>query len=281
MSDYKAYETSVCNGQPLELYKFSQAGADWFFTSGDKPYDYGGMTYLPEAITRGEIDQKNDATASSVDITTPRSNPVAAKFIAYNPSSPVWITIYRLHYNDYQTTYGWFFGDKHILPPEVKTIFVGRIVSVTFPDSQAIMKCSPLQGILDRNIPRVLYQSVCNHVVYSQQCGVSQGDFSIPAQITDKRGSTITSPAFASLPGGWLTHGILIKGNDICRMITSHVGNQIQLLGPVDSLSVGDNVLVSAGCDRLEATCAGKFNNRANFLGWTNMPKKNPFDGGM
>ena len=280
MSNYAQYEKSTCNGQPQELYKFSQTGADWLYTSGNSAYTHNNLVYNPETISRGEIDQKNDATASSVDITVPRTNPIAAKFIAYNPSSAVWVTIYRLHTTDFQVTYDWF-GGRHEWPPEVKTIFIGRVVSVTFNGSTAVMKCSPLQGILSRNIPKILYQSVCNRVVYSSRCGVDQGKFTVSGIITAISGNTISSPAFANKPDGWFNHGVVIKGADVCRMIIKHVGQQLTLLGPIDSLAIGDYVQATAGCDRLETTCANKFNNRNNFLGWTNMPNKNPFVGGL
>ena len=268
MSKYSQYEVSTCDGRPQELYKFSQTGADWFYTSGDNDFTYNGMLFKPETLSRGEIDQKNDATASSVDITVARTNPVAAKFIAYNPSSAIWVTIYRLHLNSDSLS-------------DIQTIFIGRIVSVTFDGSKAVMKCSPLQGILSRNIPKILYQSVCNRVVYSSRCGVDQSKFAVLGIITAISGNTISSPAFANKPDGWFNHGVMIKGADVCRMIIKHTGQQLTLLGPIDSLTIGDYVQATAGCDRLETTCANKFNNRNNFLGWTNMPNKNPFVGGL
>jgi uncharacterized phage protein (TIGR02218 family) len=44
------------------------------------------------------------------------------------------------------------------------------------------------------------------------------------------------------------------------------------LAGPAFTVAAGDQVLVTAGCDRQFSTCRSKFNNAVNFRGFPHMP---------
>ena len=48
---------------------------------------------------------------------------------------------------------------------------------------------------------------------------------------------------------------------------------------PKDYISLGDDVIAYAGCDKLNSTCHTKFNNIVNFGGFPFIPSDNPFTG--
>jgi hypothetical protein len=52
-------------------------------------------------------------------------------------------------------------------------------------------------------------------------------------------------------------------------------------LATTPKILVGDNVTLTAGCDRTRATCVAKFNNLANFMGFPYIPTKNPYSSGL
>jgi hypothetical protein len=63
------------------------------------------------------------------------------------------------------------------------------------------------------------------------------------------------------------------------RMILTHTGSDITIMGlPVD-MRVGDTIFAFPGCDRTVDTCVGKFDNLVNMGGFPHSPGRNPFDG--
>lgn len=264
---YDAQEKSVYAGRPVEMYQFVQGFAKWFYTSADTQVQYNGDVYQPIPIQRTAVDQSQEVQAGSIDVTLPRDNPLASKFIAYNPAAPIWLTVTRLHLTDSNQ--------------ERAVQFVGRIINATFDGSEAKLKCAPIQEILQRKCPRCLYQSVCNHVLYSTYCQRNSGDYRMRIYVETVAGNQITTSAIITKPNGWFTHGYAVRNGEEYRMIINHQSNVLSLLSPFAGLSPGEYIEIYPGCDRTEATCASKFNNRVNFLGWMYIPTKNPFDAGI
>lgn len=264
---YDAREKSRQDGSPVELYKFTQRGNTWMYTSGDTAINAPSLGGVFECIPikRTAIDQSQEDTAGTIDVTVSRDNPLAGMYIAYNPSTPVWLTVYRYHEGDGET----------------RTIWIGRIVSVSFPGSEAVIKCSPIQTVTQRRIPRNFYQTVCNRILYSQSCGMIPGAFCVRGAVTAISGSTLTVYGANSKADGFFTLGFATRNGDEVRMIVAHTGSTVTLLNTFFNLQVGDVIEIYAGCDRTEGTCRSKFNNITNFLGWKYIPTKNPFDTGL
>jgi uncharacterized phage protein (TIGR02218 family) len=262
---YAARETSKYSGQPIELYRFAQGVNLWLYTSGDVTYTKASEIYVPEVISRNEIDQNNEDGAGSIEITVPRDNAVAALWISYLPVTPVGVTIYRLHRGD----------------SEIVTTFVGKVATVRFEDSEATITAMPISEALRRQIPAELYQRPCNHALYSAGCGVNKTAFRVTGTISSVSGATIKSPAFATKPDGWFTTGFVERSDGDIRFVMSHVGDTITLMNPFPSLAAGESMNAYAGCDRTEAMCTSKFSNLPNHLGYARIPTKSPFNGSI
>lgn len=142
------------------------------------------------------------------------------------------------------------------------------------------MTCIPIQQAIQRKVPRWLYQTQCNHMLYDANCTVNPAAFTFAGHLTAIVGQTVTVPEAAAKPDGYYNGGYLHDGETFA-FIQTHTGTQLVLLALSPKLVVGDAVTLTAGCDRTRGTCVAKFNNLANFMGFPYIPDKNPYQGLM
>jgi len=209
------------------------------------------------------MDFSQEDTGETLEVTMPRTNPVAALFINSLPSTPVWLNVFRAHR-----------GDEDL----AVSVFSGRILRVRFEESEAILTATGLMGLLGRNVPTLAMQTPCNHVLYSTACGADPTSSRDQVTVTTVTGVTVTSADFAARADQWFRGGRLEAGGET-RFIVDHQGDTIKLLSPLPGLASLDVAWAYWGCDHLEATCRDKFNNVVNFLGWSRLPGRNPFVG--
>ncbi|EGO64162.1 phage BR0599 family protein [Acetonema longum] len=266
MNSFLGLELSRFSSRPIELYHFNQGTFHWYYTSAGTSQGYAGKAYIPEIISSTALEQKTDDGEGAVDITVPDSNPIAAKFAAGMPAAPIWVEVIRLQRGTNETG----------------RYFRGQITLATFKagGGEATLQCHPPLTALGFKVPRNLYQTFCNRVLYRKGCGVNLTDYSRQVTITDIQDDRLISPGFATLPEGWLNLGH-IWYQDTYRMITAHAGDWVRVLAMAPEFKIGATVTACAGCDHRKDTCKNKFNNLINFFGWYTMPKKNPFEDGI
>lgn len=262
---YATIETSTYLGSPFELYWFSTSTESWYYTSGDEQRTQGGQTYLVETIERTELDYSQEIVSQTVAVRIPITSGVAQKFIAYIPSDPMSLVIYRGHEND---------TDGQVL-----TYFTGRVASAKFTDV-CELTVVPEQSLLKRGIPGPRYQAQCNWVLFGPGCGVNKDLFKVTGAVSAVGTDTITCTSFGSKPDGYFNAGYVEVGDER-RMILSHTGNVVQVITPIAGLSAGSPIAAYAGCQRTESDCQSKFSNLVNFSGFARIPTKNPFAGSI
>lgn len=129
-------------------------------------------------------------------------------------------------------------------------------------------------------VPRQLYQAQCLASVYDPECGLSRAAFTAAGAATSAAslGRTQFSTNLAHAAGrfdlGTLT--FTSGANDgVSRTVKTHAaGGGITVLSPLPAqVTPGDAFTVVPGCDGLQATCSGKFNNLARFKGQPYIPK--------
>jgi uncharacterized phage protein (TIGR02218 family) len=258
---YDAIETSPYGSQPFELYAFITVDQQWYYTSGDQPITYLGHTYLPEVIKRTPTNQTSEAKAGTVRVTLPKENPVPQQFVAFSPTTPMFLVIYRGHGGD----------------SDVVVNFTGRVTINRFGDFGEL-NCIPDSDFLKNNVPAVKFQSPCNHFLYDLGCTVDKTLFRVGGTIAtiSAAGDVVTVAAAASKPDNWFTAGYIEIGQQR-RMILLHNGTSLTLLAPLFNVAVGVAVNLYAGCMRDYHTCVQKFANGKNFMGFQWVPVKNPF----
>jgi uncharacterized phage protein (TIGR02218 family) len=259
---FDSLEQSQASGEPFELYLFQTTGQSFFLTSSDEEITYLGETYEPQTLRRDEMQETAEVDSGEIKVYIPTSHPLAELFIPGLPPAPVQLTIFAGH-----------FGDSDIL-----AIYGGSVASSAFDDEcQLIIRSD--KYLLNRKIPKQLYQGLCNHIFGDRGCGIDLALFTYVGVVAsiDPTGTVITVAAFSSIsPAGRLKGGYLAKGNTAARAILAHSGTSVTLMSPIAGLAVGDEVRGIAGCAHTYPACAS-YNNVPNFLGFDLIPSINPF----
>lgn len=247
-----------------ELYDFSMPdGSTGRYTSFQTRVVYKGNTYAPVPVRRGDI-----VTDASLDIKTVSiTGPVLEAFALYvgsQPLQPVQVTITRVVYGS---------TENSVL------LFSGRIRSVSLKDRVMEAVCESGSRALRALIPRVIFQSACNHALFSQGCGLDASAFSVPASVI-VAGALVRSTVFSIYPSGYFAGGRLSVGSMV-TMITWHSGGDLKIHMPVQGLVSGSDVVIYPGCDGSPSVCKNRFNNFGRFLGFTCIPNSNPVIWGL
>ncbi|MCY0094448.1 DUF2163 domain-containing protein [Hoeflea ulvae] len=129
-----------------------------------------------------------------------------------------------------------------------------------------------------------LYGSRCDADLGDTRCGkdISGAPFTLSANITEVVDEmTLVVSGLGDRPAGWFGNGRirfstgLLDG--VAVDISSHTieagGARLVLWQPLARLpGPGDQLTVSAGCDKAFETCSAKFGNRLNFQGFPYLP---------
>jgi uncharacterized phage protein (TIGR02218 family) len=263
---FTARETSRYSGAPYELFQFTTQDSFFRYTGADEAKIFSGVTFAPEAIAHTEPSQGVELKSGTLKVTVPLSNPVAQQFLAYMPSTPMFLTIYRAHDGD----------------PDNETVvyWQGKVTKAAFYD-YCELNCAPEQEDLKRPIPNQRYQPQCNRILFSPDCTVNKLSFRVAATLTSVNGAVIQAAAFATQPNGYFNGGYIELNNER-RMILNHAGNTLTLIAPVNDLTVGTQVFAYPGCNQqFNGDCVQKFNNGVNFFGFEWIPTNNPFVGSI
>lgn len=129
-----------------------------------------------------------------------------------------------------------------------------------------------------------LYQYACDADLGDRRCGVDltaaafSGRATVAGVVGDRRFHVTGLDGFAA---GWFARGVATLaggGNSGGRyevrhheVIVDHVAIELWQ-APARAVAVGDELAVTAGCDKVLATCRSKFANVVNYRGFAQMP---------
>lgn len=268
---YNDYEASTYRGRPSHLYEFSIDEKSWFVTSADSDISFGGQLYKALGISDNGVKQTGEAQTDNMIIQVPSFFDVVALYVNTPPSGDVVVKRRRKHEND----------------DEAPINYVGFIINVNFTTPGVVeLTCQTLSPTMQRNGVRITWQRGCPYALYDQStCKVNKELHKLVTTVSSAAAGSIVVAADLSAYGdGYFTGGFIEwvdsrTGGPNRRGITNHTGNTLTLLGRSDGVADGDSVSIYPGCDRVIATCSGKFNNLPNYGGCTNLPGKNPFSG--
>lgn len=264
---FNTYETSLQDASPVELYRFAVGNKNYYFTSSDMNYTHQATEYLSRSIERTNIDLTLNREKALVELTVPRDFEIAELYRAYAPTSPVVVSILKVHEND---------PDQ-----EAQLIWKGEVSGVKWMDVKAKISLQSITAKLKRNGLRRIYQRTCPHVLYGNKCGVDKSLFRTTTNLTIVSNNVITSDDFSAQPDGYYSGGWVEFINELGildrRYIVDHVGSNITLDYPSVALTAGLQVSTFAGCARNLDDCQNKFNNLTNYGGQPFIPNRNPF----
>ncbi len=261
---YDERETGINSGSPLEFYEFATTDQTWRLTSADIDLTLDGDTYTSIALSRSEISDDQEQRRGKVNVMIDPNHEIAGLFVAYMPSTPLFLTIRRNHDGEADAA--------------VVVIFNGRVNQAIFGDPLTLL-CVPDTDDLKKQIPAGTFQTQCNHILYDKGCKIDPEDFKRSATIltVSADGLTLTADAFGDETANWFQNGYIQKGLQR-RMILTHSGDTVTLIAPLNGLQAGDAIFAFAGCDRdFNGDCVNKFDNATNYQGFKWVPNRNPF----
>lgn len=241
----------------FELYKFTHLSQSWYYTSADHEITYGGNTYLPATIQRGDFSKENELNNISLEITLPLVDMVKQ----YIANAPVYETVVSIYlYQD---------------PANVLSVFQGKITKCTFNQGNASVLSIDEQTAVTAKLPSLLIQPACNHILFCAGCGLVKANWKFDFEVTDITEEYIELDGLDEYDENYFTQGHAIFESDI-RWVTRSYGNFLHLQVPFADLEIGDTISVYPGCNKTPETCRDKFDNLENYLGMPYVPRKNP-----
>lgn len=266
---FSEYETSLQNGRPIRLYQFQRGPIKWGYTNADRNITHQSIVFraIEGGISDDGIRQTEDSTADLLTLTVPSSLDVAQMFRTVAPGQTVSVTIFDLH-----------FGDNGYL-----VVWMGLISGVRFKNEiSAEIQCQTLAASLERTGLRKTWSRNCTHQLYDDSCLVQRNSYRLNGIIDRMDAISIGFANAASQPDGYYSGGYIEWTSQYGleqRGIERHVGDLLNIYNGTFGLSLGQEISIYAGCDRLFTTCQSRFNNSINYGGSPHMPGKSPFDG--
>lgn len=266
-SRVEAFEKSIDNGQPIELYRFSQGDLDYFYTSNYEDVSIRIQDgekirtekYFADHVSRAEI-RPNTSGSSAVDmqITMWKDHPVAKLFQGAPPESSVAVKIYRVHAGDIE---------------RYDVVFYGMISQATFEDSECRLTAK-MENWLDKEIPRGRYQYFCQNSIFDANCMLNKEDWQVKVFIDKVDEVRIYCEQFAEYPDGYFDGGCVYYDKQ-ARRVDSHKGNVVTIRYPF-LRPPRNEAVITPNCNHLFSVCAERFQNALNFTGFPYVPPTDP-----
>ena len=272
--------------QPLsaELYEFSFSnGNTLHYTSYERdvlPADFDGVntwTHIP--IERSEYTIDDQLSSDRMKITAPVLNLWANMGIQ---SGQISVKIIKV-----------FLVDK-----SYQVIFNGLVLNIKKNVGQGEAECASKMYYLEKELPRVFFQSACNNTLFDDFCTMLKADYQYTFTVTVGQNGyllTIDNTEYLAFLADFLanhgfsppqtgvgtkalfTLGQASYGGEV-RYITKHAVRGIYLHYPFNGLTANGSIvsmIFLPGCDKNGAYCRGVFGDHAivgNMLNFTGMP---------
>jgi len=262
---YEGQETSIESGQPVELYVFSIGNLTYRYTSAEDTVVFAAQQYVSRQIERTDPAQSDADRRTELKVTLPADDPVCLPFIGVVPGQPLTLDLFRFHRGD----------------TEAENVWSGTIIGATFKKRGAACEMSGMtsESAFNRNIPRLKYQGLCNHVLYDSACAILKVSHVYTDNVSAVSGATVTINGILAAKGdGWSVGGYIDFNGSDYRLVTAQSGDTLTLILPFSDDVIGKEVDVYAGCDHTLSVCESKFSNNLNYGGFAFVPVLNPFD---
>ncbi len=156
------------------------------------------------------------------------------------------------------------------------TWFGGRVAPIVIGRSQARIKIRSDVSLLNISMPRNPYQPECRHTLFDAGCTLSRSSFVVSSTAASGSTAQTLNCALAQAAGFFDLGTLQFTGGPNAgtwRAVRRYTPGVLVLSVPLPAApGVGDAFNVSPGCDKLQATCSGKFANLPNFGGYPYIP---------
>ena len=246
-----------------------QDGVTLGFTDHDRRLTFDGVTFAPETGLTAT------ALASATGLSINNTEAIGA----LSSDAITEADVYAGRYDDAEVRIWLVCWDD---PEARKPLFVGSLGEITREDDTFHAELQGLSAQLNKPQGRS-YLKRCSARLGDGHCGVNLDDpayrldFTLAAE-TD--GLSFDLSAISNFHEAWFEGGQLTvltgAATGLSGLIKSDVGletRQIRLWTPIAApIAVGDQLRLTAGCDKAALTCREKFANLLNFRGFPDIP---------
>lgn len=160
----------------------------------------------------------------------------------------------------------------------VVNLFTGIVGECKSDSSKVTLTVSSMLIYLNSAFPRNYFLPQCNHALFDGGCGLSKAAFAVSGAVTG--GASLNGfNSNCTKADNWFALGYIVWTSGYNNGVISSVKGYLnasgafQLIYPLTVVpSVGDTFTAYPGCDKLQATCSGKFSNQANYRGFPYVP---------
>lgn len=257
----------------VDLFRFVEAnsGLIWTLTNSDISQTYdagdGAEDYLPTAMGRGTIEQRQEISKANINITIDATHELAIRLLSIIPENQLFLTVFT----DDGTTVG--------------VSWKGRLQSVVPGDPSITMTFESIFTSLRRPGLRARFQKSCRHALYGRGCRLDLEDFATVMSCTDVVNARLTIPDADAAADGFYNGGMVRFSDGSLSYIVRHVGENVFIQrvssGLLAAIAGGDpfDVTMYPGCAHNRTDCNTKFDNLLNYGGFDWIPTKNPMGG--
>ncbi len=236
------------------------------FTDADIPLTVAGQTYLKgPVITRSSTKQSIGIAVDSVTVTigddgsTLVSGLPIIQQIAKGLFRGAKVEVAKLFLASFDDT-----------SPGAVPWFTGMVSETEAEFGSAELTVNSVTELLNQQMPRESYQPTCNNTLFDSSCGLSRAAYTTTATVTAgftptttkfKHSGTLQANTYFALGKATFTTG---ANAGQARTIKSYTSGVVEFFYPLAvAPALADAVTIVPGCDKLDATCTTKFNNRA------------------
>jgi len=260
---FQADETGIATSAPVELYEFRGPNVSqrYRYTSSLEDITFDGNLYTAVPLERSTITQEGLETPPEITIKLPWWTGVVKDFGFSVAPNRLDLVITRAQAN----------GDAVVW-------LTGLVQAIEVNNEEAIIHVPPTKSdAFQQSVPNIIYQTMCNHMLYDPRCGLDRGSFAESTTVDSVDGVNVVVTA-TTQPDQAYQGGELFRSSDSeRRMIVSQIGTALTLAYPFPVLAVSDAVVLVLGCNHSIKACKEKFNNVINFGGHPYIPPQNIF----
>lgn len=244
------------------------------YTSADVSIVVNGVTWVVgPVLRRGNIKLSVGISVDTlqIDLAAPASVQVNGtpmiQFIVAGGLTNARVDLYRV-----------FYAIGAATPTGMLVLFTGRVADITGGRHLKTLQVKSDTELLDVMVPRDVYQAGCKNTTFDGSCGLSRAAFTSTGSATGASNASRTSfPHAMTQAAGYFSLGVLTftsgANNGISRTVRSHTsGAMVTALAWPFAVANADTFSVTAGDDKTQATCSGKFSNLVRFRGEPYIP---------
>lgn len=223
-------------------------------------------------ISHGEIELSESMLGEEMELTL---NGVARRYLLQDQveGEPIEIEVYRIDMASYDESN----------PPEAISIFSGAVIETRVGmRGEVTLTLSSRLRYLQRDVGRAKLQRQCNHILFSDACGLSREDFTFAGNISAVEGrlATVAVTGGIDRPQGYFSGSLLQQGlkKYVILKDLAPVEPATERTMELDIPAALGDCEVVLWCDKTIASCGAKFANTQNYGGCPWLPNNNPLE---